>query len=945
MKRNKARGFITPYKTDTPLSTTEPNTTTPKFTKPKTTSIPTTTISTPLSSKSTTATTSTTTTNKTTKAPTTKARKTTTKEFKNESKESIENKATGDTTLRYHRVMWCNLTTKKHKTYNDGYLSFDEPSLLSLLMDDVGKEIGKSKNIKLDELYPDFLTKFSGKEVIIGEEIKESDFRKSTNTNIQYNDTSAISSSNGNSTSSSATPDILKAKFVGHDNGNATKVLKSRNDPNEANAFVLYQPPKGMVDAEGKPVTWVVVDPFLANQLRPHQKIGVQFLFNAVIGMHEQGKGAILADQMGLGKTLQTLTLVWTMITQSLYGKKGILKKVVIVTPATLVGNWKKEINRWFGSNRLDPVTLSDSATKSTKEMLHQFITTLVKPVLIISYEQCRTFASIIEDMSCDLLICDEGHRLKNSLSKTNIAVTGIKTERRIILTGTPIQNDLGEFYSMVDFCNPGCLGSISQFKREFINPIMQYRDTSKSSDHAGYRKSLELANLTQPFILRRKSNILEQYLPPKTVYIIFCPLSTLQATLYKRVLNSSRVQSIFSAADDKVKVSGQGSLPTITLLKKLCNSVSLIANEPDLEDLCKSFDKLELDQSGKLLFIKSLIGQLIPLNERLVLVSNYTQTLDVFERLCGSLKVDFLRLDGQVDANARQPLVDKFNESKTFKIFLLSAKAGGVGINLIGGNHIVLFDPDWNPAIDIQAMERVWREGQTKPVSIYRLFSTGTIEEKIYQRQLMKESISNNIIDKSFDNSGSFSVEDLKDIFSLNQATNSDTHDLLQCKCGKSSNSSNSNSSVDPLVFKKRQEIFKKIQHIEKWDHHTDLHNAVSANNRILGNIDNDLVSFVFVSKKLNTINQEFDEQGTFSLLDTEQDIVDEEEQDGNQDNDDIITPSKSVSKRKTTPTKTKATIIDDTDDIDNLEFLDTTPKKRMKNNHFNDEDLENLE
>lgn len=190
----------------------------------------------------------------------------------------------------------------------------------------------------------------------------------------------------------------------------------------------------------------------------------------------------------------------------------------------------------------------------------------------------------------------------------------------------------------------------------------------------------------------------------------------------------------------------------------------------------------------GKLQVVSDLLRVIrSTTTDRVVLVSNYTQTLDLLGEVCTTASYPFLRIDGSTEPKKRTAMVEQFNSPHrdTF-VLLLSARAGGIGLNLIGGNRLILFDPDWNPAVDRQAMARVWREGQRKPVFIYRLLSTGTIDEKIYQRQMSKEALGNAILrdEDGAEEASAFSKEDLRDIFSLNSGTVSDTHDLLQCSC-----------------------------------------------------------------------------------------------------------------------------------------------------------------
>eukprot|EP01118_Nematostelium_gracile_P020096 TRINITY_DN9634_c0_g1_i2.p1 TRINITY_DN9634_c0_g1~~TRINITY_DN9634_c0_g1_i2.p1 ORF type:complete len:352 (-),score=104.22 TRINITY_DN9634_c0_g1_i2:14-1069(-) len=260
--------------------------------------------------------------------------------------------------------------------------------------------------------------------------------------------------------------------------------------------------------------------------------------------------------------------------------------------------------------------------------------------------------------------------------------------------------------------------------------------------------------------------------------------MTSLQLGLYKSFLNTMQ-SSLFECA-----------LPAITSLKKLCNHPCLVYDESTKSDngFRKANDEFPEDfdiedytpeLSGKLMVLDQMLKQIRKkTQDKVVLVSNSTKMLDVFAIMCKKMEYDYLRLDGSTQTDQRQKLVDRFNskDDKTF-LFLLSTKAGGVGLNLIGACRLVLFDSDWNPAHDKQAMARVWRDGQKKPVYIYRLLSTGSLEEKIFQRQLTKEGLSGSIVDGKKDKSNSFTKEELKDIFTLNEDTLSDTHDLLDCQ------------------------------------------------------------------------------------------------------------------------------------------------------------------
>ncbi|XP_020089943.1 DNA repair and recombination protein RAD54 isoform X2 [Ananas comosus] len=562
-------------------------------------------------------------------------------------------------------------------------------------------------------------------------------------------------------------------------------------------------------DEENGQCTPIEVDPSLVRYLRPHQREGVQFMFDCVSGLSsaEGISGCILADDMGLGKTLQSITLLYTLLRQGFDGKP-IVKRALIVTPTSLVSNWESEINKWLGG-KVQLLSLCESTRADVLSGIESFL----KPrspfqVLIISYETFRMHSSKFERTgSCDLLICDEAHRLKNDQTLTNRALAALPCNRRILLSGTPMQNDLEEFFSMVNFTNPGVLGDVAYFRRYYETPIICGREPMASEDERklGAERSVELSAKVNQFILRRTNALLSNHLPPKIVEVVCCKLTPLQLELYNHLIHSKNVKRLISEETKQAKI-----LAYITALKKLCNHPKLIydsiksssSGTTGFED-CMRFFPPELfsgrsgswtggggmwvELSGKMHVLARLLGHLRQrTNDRIVLVSNYTQTLDLFAQLCRERRYPYVRLDGTTSISKRQKLVNQFNDqSKDEFAFLLSSKAGGCGLNLIGGNRLVLFDPDWNPANDKQAAARVWRDGQKKRVYIYRFLSTGTIEEKVYKRQMSKEGLQKIIQQEHVDNQKQvsfFSMEDLRDLFTFHEHVRSEIHENMKC-------------------------------------------------------------------------------------------------------------------------------------------------------------------
>lgn len=555
---------------------------------------------------------------------------------------------------------------------------------------------------------------------------------------------------------------------------------------------------KKVVD-NGNPRVPVVLDPKLAKILRPHQVEGVKFMYQCVTGLIDsKANGCIMADEMGLGKTLQCITLMWTLLKQSPDAGKSTIQKAIVVCPASLVKNWANELVKWLGPNAISPFAIDGKATKEelTRQLRQWAIASgrsVTRPVIIVSYETLRLNVEELKHTKIGLLFCDEGHRLKNGDSNTFSALNSLNVSRRVILTGTPIQNDLTEYFSLTSFANPDLLGSRLEFRKRFEIPILRGRDAdaSEGDRKRGDECTTELLGVVNKFLIRRTNDILSKYLPVKYEHVVFCNLAPFQLDLYNYFITSPDIQALLR---------GKGSQPlkAINILKKLCNHPDLLNISDDLPGAEKCFPEDYVPKesrgrdrdvkpwySGKMQVLDRMLARIRhDTNDKIVLISNYTSTLDIFERLCRSRQYGCLRLDGTMNVNKRQKLVDRFNDPDGDEfVFLLSSKAGGCGINLIGANRLVLFDPDWNPAADQQALARVWRDGQKKDCFVYRFIATGTIEEKIFQRQSHKQSLSSCVVDSAEDVERHFSLDSLRELFQYRPDTVSDTHDTFKCK------------------------------------------------------------------------------------------------------------------------------------------------------------------
>ncbi|XP_069552143.1 DNA repair and recombination protein RAD54B isoform X2 [Brachyistius frenatus] len=709
---------------------------------------------------------------------------------------------------RYFSVVWCKASKKKHKRWEGDAVLVTRGRTVTL-KDMEGKDIGKGSGYKVSELASlseGETLMIGGKEVEVMGVISAENFASGRCfQEVPTEQEESHKASAPPPTRRLASKPFCPPTMSGRAEHPGTKPdeeqsLRPRHDPLAAGALVMPRPSPNHQwsnNKSGLPVVDVVVDPYLTTHLRPHQRDGLLFLYECVMGMRAVGRfGAILADEMGLGKTLQSVALCWTLLKQGPYGGKQVAKRVLVVTPGSLVQNWGAEFNKWLGRERISVFTVDQD------HRIEQFVLSPLHSVLVISYEMLLRCLEQVQKVEFGLVICDEGHRLKNSTIKTSSALSSLSCHRRVILTGTPVQNDLQEFYAIIEFVNPGILGSSTAYRKVYEEPILRSRQPSSTEEERllGEERAAELSRLTGMFILRRTQEIINRYLPPRLDWTLFCEPSPLQRELYKHLLGHGVLRACLQGSTQS-----HTHLTCITALKKLCNHPGLLhltvkdrndrgSEESSLyEGLLDLFPEsyssggFNTDDSGKLLVLSDLltaIRQLSP-SDRVIVVSNYTQTLDLLQDLCVHVGYTFCRLDGHTPTSQRQRLVDAFNSpySQNF-LFLLSSKAGGVGLNLIGASHLVLYDIDWNPANDIQAMARVWRDGQKKTVHIYRLLTAGTIEERIFQRQVSKQGLSGTVVDlgKGAEHT-SFSTRELQDLFSLAD-TPSLTHDLLNCGC-----------------------------------------------------------------------------------------------------------------------------------------------------------------
>ncbi|EMG49407.1 hypothetical protein G210_5820 [Candida maltosa Xu316] len=607
-------------------------------------------------------------------------------------KKSRPSTPTTDAKTQKYIIQWRKKTNKKNKTWDgDGhaiikYLENGGCELSAKTND--GKSLGKKSFTTI----PDFdeVISIGGHELELDELV---DSQESTKPPPTVKRVSPVPIT--------TTPIIKQFKKVAPPSYTETKsnTRKALYDDN-INAITL-PPPPSVSD-----YVRVNIDPHLATKLRPHQVEGVKFLYECLLGYRDfNGNGCLLADEMGLGKTLMTITTIWTLLKQNPMPdqKKSVVNKVLVVCPVTLISNWRQEFKKWLGPNKLNVLTLNNAMSNEKQDILN-FGKVNVYQVLVVNYEKVTAHFDELSTIKFDLLVCDEGHRLKNSANKVLNHLIKLNIPRKIVLTGTPIQNELVEFHTLISFLNPGVLPDLKTFQKNFINPISRSRDVNcfdPEMKQKGEAISQQLIQLTQSFILRRTQSILSNYLTTKTDVLLFVPPTPLQIKLFNYITNLKKFDQINSGSD---------SFTLINLFKKICNSPILLTDDTFFQKIVEEKFNL-ITSSGKINILIPLLLEIVAQKEKVVLISNYTKTLDLLEKVLCKINLSFSRLDGSTPNNIRNQLVNQFNKNDSINVFLLSSKSGGMGINLVGASRLILFDNDWNPATDLQSMSRIHRD------------------------------------------------------------------------------------------------------------------------------------------------------------------------------------------------------------------------------------------
>ncbi|KAH8500378.1 hypothetical protein H0E87_015586 [Populus deltoides] len=461
-------------------------------------------------------------------------------------------------------------------------------------------------------------------------------------------------------------------------------------------------------------------------QLRPYQLEGLQWM----LSLFNNNLNGILADEMGLGKTIQTISLI-----AYLKETKGICGPHLIVAPKAVLPNWVNEFSTWIEENEIKAF-LYDGRLEERKSIREQLSREGNLQVLITHYDLIMRDKAFLKKIHWQYMIVDEGHRLKNhecALAKT---IAGYQLKRRLLLTGTPIQNSLQELWSLLNFLLPHIFNSEDKFEEWFNAPFADRGEVSLT-DEEQLLIIRRLHNVIRPFILRRKKDEVEKYLPGKSQVILKCDLSAWQKVYYQQVTEMGRVGLQNGSGKSK-------SLQNLTMqLRKCCNHPYLFVGEYNM------WRKDEIMRaSGKFELLDRLLPKLHATDHRVLLFSQMTRLMDILEIYLQLHDYKYLRLDGSTKTEERGTLLKKFNAPDSpYFMFLLSTRAGGLGLNLQTADTVIIFDSDWNPQMDQQAEDRAHRIGQKKEVRVFVLVSVGSVEEVILERAKQKKGIDAKVI------------------------------------------------------------------------------------------------------------------------------------------------------------------------------------------------------
>jgi SNF2 family DNA or RNA helicase len=468
----------------------------------------------------------------------------------------------------------------------------------------------------------------------------------------------------------------------------------------------------------------------LNTELRTYQKIGYKWLKT----LEQYKMGGILADDMGLGKTVQVLTVILSYIQEN----KEKAKNSIIVCPSSLTLNWYNEIQKFTPTIKTLVISGDYLERKRKIETINNY------QIVITSYDSLKRDIDLYTQYNFKYIVADEAQYIKNNNTKNSKAVKLINAETKFALTGTPIENSLSELWSIFDFIMPGYLYKYKKFKELYEIPIIKNQDEEKMN---------KLKKQIEPFILRRtKSEVLTE-LPDKTVTILSNEMKEEQYSIYMSYMAQARDEIMYQIDMKGFEKSQIKILSLLMRLRQICCHPKLFLSE-------------YTGESSKLNQCIEIIQDAVLGEHKILLFSSYTSMFEIIEEQLKKLKINYLKLTGQTKVGERIKLVDEFNTNKNIKVFLISLKAGGTGLNLTGADMVIHYDPWWNLSAENQATDRTYRIGQKKNVQVYKLITKNSIEEKIYELQQKKAKLIDNMLSTDATFISKLSKDDIMALF-----------------------------------------------------------------------------------------------------------------------------------------------------------------------------------
>ncbi|WZH44652.1 uncharacterized protein QYS62_005678 [Fusarium acuminatum] len=529
----------------------------------------------------------------------------------------------------------------------------------------------------------------------------------------------------------------------------------------------------------------IYVNEHIGPRIKNHQIDGVRFLWNQIVRDSSIRQGCLLAHTMGLGKTMQVITVLVALAEATESKDPSVVAQIpedlkdsrtLVLCPTSLVDNWMDEFLKWAPENLLGELRKVTSSMTTVERTSTVSAWASGKGVLLVGYQMFQKLLDLSDDLKetlinrPDVVICDEAHYMKNRLSKTNDACSRFRTKSRIALTGSPLSNSVLEYFAMIEWVAPNFLGPYAEFRVIYATPVERglYHDSSAADKRRAQMKLKALEQLVAPKVHRRTIAVLKDELPPKQEFILFVPPTEPQKLLYHLYLKGVSKEGGETQAETFAAINHLGLICThprcFEAKVKAVQKGILTSGDDDDKKPDKSFPKTMIPDFLKTLqsfrdldtpslslkteLLITILDEARQVNDKVLIFSQSLLTLDYLQNMCKMQRRSVCRLDGQTPIATRQAQTKDFNDGSK-EVFLISTTAGGVGLNIQGANRVVIFDVRYNPSHELQAVGRAYRIGQQKPVFVYRFMVAGTFEDNLHNRQVFKMQLASRVVDK----------------------------------------------------------------------------------------------------------------------------------------------------------------------------------------------------